>query len=94
MEKIKNLSNKDSSNFGGLIVKGHVNGAIGGELFAEKVVEFAPQVLILSDENDNYLNYNIELDRINEGDQFVQFAFLKNEMTLKFIKVNRIKWQF
>ena len=94
MEKIKNLSSGDYLNLRGLIVKGHVNGAIGEELFAEKVIEFDPQVLILSDENDNYLNYNIELDRINEGNQFVQFAFLKNEMTSKFIKLNRIKWQF
>jgi hypothetical protein len=78
----------------GLILKGHVYGAIGKELFAEKIIEFDPQVLILSDKKDNYPNYTIELKQINDSDQFVQFAFLKNEILRKLIRLNSKMWQF
>ena len=94
MEKIKNLKLEICSYISGLILKGHVYGAIGKELFAEKIIEFDPQVLILSDKKDNYPNYTIELKQINDSDQFVQFAFIKNEISRKLINLNRVKWQF
>ncbi len=94
MEKIKKLNFGISPYIRGLILKGHVYGSIGKELFAEKIIEFDPQVLILNDKKDNYPNYTIELERIKESDQRVQFAYLNDEISRKLINLNRVKWQF
>ncbi|MFZ4679356.1 MAG: hypothetical protein ACOYLP_04230 [Flavobacterium sp.] len=93
MKKIKNLNLLNSLNLSGLILKGHVYGSIGKDLFADKIIEFDSQVLILNDKSDNYPNYDYELDRINEDDQSVQFAYLQNENLKKLIKLKSIMWQ-